>query len=117
MIPIQDTTDQRSAQTAPAGALDIAARVLDGLPAPALLLDADGRVVLANAGFVHLIGYAQSELIGRAAEEFLSGESREPILRALHDNRRTTSHSLAEAPPPADRDAPRRWLARRWRST
>ena len=97
MIPIQDTANQPSAQTAPAGALDIAARVLDGLPAPALLLDGDGRVVLANAGAVHLLGFAQSELIGRAAEEFLSDGSREPILRALHDSPRTTSPSLAEA--------------------
>src|SRR5688572_7969033 len=99
MIPIRDTTDPRSARTAPAGALDVAARILDGLPAPALLLDENSRVVLANAGFVHLIGFAQSELIGRAAEEFLAGESREPIFCALHDNRQTTSHSLAEALP------------------
>ena len=96
MIP--DTANQRSAQTAPAGALDIAARVLDGLPAPALLLDGNGRVVLANAGAVHLLGFAQSELIGRAAEEFLSDGSREPILRALHESLRTTSPSPAEPP-------------------
>jgi diguanylate cyclase (GGDEF)-like protein/PAS domain S-box-containing protein len=97
MIPIQDTAAQRSAQTAPAGALDIAARVLDGLPAPALLLDGNGRVVRANAGAVHLLGFAQSELIGRAAEEFLPDGSREPFLRALHDSPRTTSPSPAEA--------------------
>ena len=109
MIPIQDTADRRSARTAPAGALDIAARILDGLPAPALLLDGDGRVVLANAGSVHLIGYAQSELIGRAAEEFLSGESREPIHRALHDSPRTTSRSPAEALRQLTVSAPRRW--------
>src|SRR5688572_13862016 len=97
MIPIQHTTDPRSGPTAPAGALDIAARVLDGMPAPALLLDGDGRVVLANAGVVHLLGFSQSELLGRPAEQFLSDGSSEPILRALHDSRRTTSSSLAEA--------------------
>ncbi len=96
MIPIQDTADQGSKGTAPAGALGIAARVLDGLPAPALLLDGEGRVVLANAGFVHLIGFAQSELIGRAAEEFLSDAVREPISRALRDGRQTTTSPLAE---------------------
>ncbi len=99
MIPNQESIDQQATQSAPASALDIAARVLDGLPAPALLLDADGRVVLTNAGFVHLIGYAQAELMGRAAEEFLSGESREPIRRALHDDGRMASRSLAEALP------------------
>jgi diguanylate cyclase (GGDEF)-like protein/PAS domain S-box-containing protein len=87
MIPFQDTTSQRSALTAPAGALDIAARVLDGLPAPALLLDGDGRVVLATAGVVHLLGFARSELTGRAAEELLSDASRQVIFQAL----RTTS--------------------------
>jgi diguanylate cyclase (GGDEF)-like protein/PAS domain S-box-containing protein len=97
MIPIQDTADQRSTQTAPAGALDIAARILDGLPAPALLLDRNGRVVLANASAVHLLGFAQSELIGRAAEEFVSDGSREPIIRGLHDSPQTTSPSPAEA--------------------
>jgi diguanylate cyclase (GGDEF)-like protein/PAS domain S-box-containing protein len=83
MIPIQDMTGQLSAHTAPAGALGIAARVLDGLPAPALLLGADGRVVRANAGVVHLLGFAQSELVGRAAEEILSDASRQPIFQAL----------------------------------
>jgi diguanylate cyclase (GGDEF)-like protein/PAS domain S-box-containing protein len=98
MIPIQGTADPRSAQTAPAGALDIAARVLDGLPAPALLLDGNGRVVLANAGAVHMLGFAQSELMGRAAEEFLSDGSRGPILRALHHDPRATSPSPAKGP-------------------
>src|SRR3954454_24622779 len=96
MIPIQDTADQRSTQTAPAGALDIAARVLDGLPAPALLLDGNGRVVLANARAVHLLGFAQAELIGLAADGVLSDESREPIVRALRDNAGTTPPSPAE---------------------
>src|SRR6476646_3639814 len=97
MIPIQDRADQ-SVRTDPAAALDIAARVLDGLPIPALLLDGNGRVVRANAGAVHLLGFAQSELIGRAAEELLSDGSSEPILRALHDSPRTTSPSPAEPP-------------------
>jgi len=39
MIPIQGSANERSAQTPPAAALEIAARVLDGVPAPALLLD------------------------------------------------------------------------------
>src|SRR6476646_10773397 len=95
MIPIQDRADQ-SVRTDPAAALDIAARVLDGLPTPALLLDGNGRVVLANAGAVHLLGFAQSELIGRAVDAFLSDG--EPILRALHDSPRTTSPSPAEPP-------------------
>ncbi len=85
MIPIQDATDERSAQTAAAGALDVAARILDGLPTAALLLDGDARVVLANAGVVHLLGLTHSELMGRAAHELLSDEAREPILRALRD--------------------------------
>src|SRR4051812_14756716 len=95
MIP--DTADQRSAQTARASALDVAARVLDGLPAAALLLDGNGRVALANAAAVHLLGFAQSELIGRAAEEFLSDDSGEPVFRALRDSPRTITPSPAEA--------------------
>ena len=72
MIP--DTADQRSVQTAQAGALDIAARILDGLPAPALLLDGNGRVALANAGAVHMLGFAQSELMaGRPSVSFRAG--------------------------------------------
>src|SRR4051794_18674704 len=94
MIP--DSADQRSAQTAPAGALDTAARVLDGMPAPALLLDGNGRVVLANAGAVHLLGFAQTELIGQSADTLISDESREPILRALYGSPRTASPSPAE---------------------
>ena len=93
MSPIQNTADGRSAQSAPASALDIAARVLDGMPAPALLLDASGRIALANAGAVHLLGFAQAELIGRSADEFLSDESSEPILRALHEDPRTPNPS------------------------
>ena len=77
MIP--DTADQRSAQTAARQARwTLPCVFLDGLPAPALLLDGNGRVVLANAGAVHLLGFAQSELIGQAAEEFLSDGSKEP---------------------------------------
>src|SRR4029077_12522599 len=97
MIPIQDRADQ-SARTDPAAALDIAARVLDGLPTPALLLDGNGRVVRANAGAVHLLGFAQSELTGGAAEELFWEGWGEPILRALHNSPRTTSPSPAEPP-------------------
>jgi diguanylate cyclase (GGDEF)-like protein/PAS domain S-box-containing protein len=60
------------------------ARVLETAPDPIVRVDADRRIVLANARTEQLFGYERSELIGRAVEDLFSPSSRSRAADRFH---------------------------------
>jgi diguanylate cyclase (GGDEF)-like protein/PAS domain S-box-containing protein len=97
MTLIHHQSEERSTATHVAGALALVERVLDGLPVPALLLDARGVIAFANAKVVHLLGFAEAELVGHSVAEFLSDASEGARLRELCSSPWDHGAALAEA--------------------
>jgi PAS domain S-box-containing protein len=48
--------------------------ILDHMPAPIWIKDAEGRIVLANRQLAETLGYTHTEVIGRRSEELLPAE-------------------------------------------
>jgi PAS domain S-box-containing protein len=58
-------------------------RVFDLAPDPLTVMDVDGRYRRVNAAFHRLLGWSESELLGRHAGHFTHPDDREPALQAL----------------------------------
>jgi PAS domain S-box-containing protein len=50
--------------------------VVEGSPTAMLMVDADGRIALANAQAAHLFGYARDELLGQAMDKLVTFDLR-----------------------------------------
>jgi PAS domain S-box-containing protein len=98
---VQKCSDYRNCHVGPSPrtftkTMKIAESILTALAVPVLVLDESLRAVLANPAFHETLKVAPRQLEGRSVQEFITGESGEPRLRAILEAVVTSGSSVED---------------------